>query len=93
VVGRVYYEQKNHTDIARKKVVYLLEYIRSRYNLKMEQPDKKFSDLLSAKSGIDKELIVDLVRQIAQVAKYNMVSERELIELNKNIESFYQKSR
>ncbi|KAA8481561.1 hypothetical protein BDE36_0743 [Arcticibacter tournemirensis] len=93
VVGRVYYEQKDHTDIAKKKVVYLLEFIRSRYHLKMEKPDKKFSDLLSAKSGIDNVLIVDLVRQMAQLARYNMVSERELIELNKNIESFYQKSR
>ncbi len=93
VVGRVYYEQRNHADIAQKKITYLLEYIRSKYNLKMERADKEFAELLLNKSGVDRELATGLVFRIAQLKLYANVSEQELIELNKDIESFYQKSR
>ncbi|PWG78281.1 DUF4350 domain-containing protein [Pararcticibacter amylolyticus] len=92
-VGRVYYEQKDHAGIARKKVTYLLEYIRTRYHLKMEKPDKEFAQRLAVKSGLNDGLITELMAQIAQIDRYPNVTAKELTDLNQNIEAFYKNSR
>lgn len=91
-VGRVYYDQRDHGDIARKKVRYLQEYVRARYNLKMEQADKAFTERLISRSGLPAELIFELMLQVGQVKKYPSVTQQQLIELNKAIEAFYKNS-
>ena len=93
VVGQVYYQQRDNSNIANKKVVYLLEEVRSRYNIKTQTLNSEFAELLIRKSGASRELIMDLLRQILQLRKFSHVSDQELIELNKNIELFHQQSR
>jgi len=93
VVGQVYYQQRNNTNIANKQASYLLEGIRSKYNLKTASLDNEFAEKLASKSGVKIELISALIGQINQLRKYSSVSDIELIELNKNIEQFHQQSR
>ncbi len=50
-------------------------------------------EILSNKSGVDKNLITDLINQIKQAQNDIKVSDRALIDLNKNIEQFYLQSR
>jgi len=93
VVGQVYYQQRNNSNIANKQVSYLLEGIRSKYNLKTGSLDNDFAEKLASKSGVKIEIISALIGQINQLRKYSSVSDTELIELNKNIEQFHQQSR
>lgn len=93
VVGQLYYQQRDNSNIANKKVVYLLEEIRSRYHIKTNEINAEFVELLIKKSGISKQLATDLLGQITQLRKYRHVSDKELIELNKNIELFHKQSR
>lgn len=92
IVGQVYYRQYDHADIARKKITYLLDYIRTHYNLKMDEPNADFARILAEKAGVDAVLVSGLVMQIARVYRYNIVSTSDLAELNKSIESFYKKT-
>jgi len=91
-VGRLYYRKRNHVNLADKKVSYFLEDIRSKYNLRTNTIDTEFAEMLVKKSGVSKMLALDLVRQIVQLRKYSNMSDQELIDLNKNIEAFYQQS-
>jgi len=89
VVGRVYYQQRNNRDIAEKKVSYLLEYIRNNYRLKTIELNRELIDSLIHVSGATAETIEALFTAIAYLKAGQMVSDADLIHLNKLIEQFY----
>ncbi len=88
VVGRVYYQKRDNRNIAEKKISYLLEYIRTKYRLKTVELDDSFKDSLSNLSEAA-PVIEALLTSIKQIKKGQMVSDQQLIELNKLIEQFY----
>ncbi|MBS1527746.1 MAG: DUF4350 domain-containing protein [Bacteroidetes bacterium] len=92
VVGQVYYEQRNNLNIAQKKILYLLEHIRTRYFLKTNPLDMEFIDRLSQKTGIDQAFITKLVNHINHVSVQAQISDHELILLNNLTEEFYTKA-
>ncbi len=89
VVGSVYYQQRDNTDIAEKKVTYLLEYIRSKYRLKTLELDQAFKDSLITIAGASADLVDELLQEISYLKAGNKVSDQQLIRLNKLIEEFY----
>lgn len=88
-VGRVYYQQRNNRDIAEKKVSYWLEYIRNKYRLRTLTLDEEFKEALISKTGANAETIESLLAEIKQLKAGQMVSDHDLIRLNKLIELFY----
>jgi hypothetical protein len=93
VVGQVYYEQRNNSDITHKKITYLLDYIRNTYNLKTNILNKEFTETLSHKAGIPSDLANELVMMFHYLHNHTKVSDADLIKLNQLIEEFYAKSR
>jgi len=93
VVGRVYYQQHNNRDIAEKKIIYWLEYIRNKYRIKTIVLDQEFSQALTSKSGANADLIDEILAQIRDIKTGQMVRDDQLIQLNKNIEEFYKQDR
>ncbi|TZF85663.1 DUF4350 domain-containing protein (plasmid) [Pedobacter sp. BS3] len=93
VVGQVYYQQRNNRNIAEKKIVYLLDHIRSAYHIKTNDINRQFAEQLMNKAAIDKELTDQLMMYISMVKSNTRISDRELIELNTCIENFYKHSR
>lgn len=93
VVGQVYYEKRNNTNIAHKKILYLLEHLRDEYQVKTNKLDNEFIERVTAKLNIDRQLAVDLVSFIKYINVQDHVSDRDIIELNNFIEEFYTKSR
>jgi hypothetical protein len=89
VVGQVYYEQRNNSNIAEKKVAYFLEHIRAAYNIRTNVFDNDFITLLSQKSGAQPDLVKKLTEQITHIRITSRISDNELIDLNQNIEQFY----
>jgi len=89
VVGQVYYEQRDNSNIAEKKVSYFLEYVRVTYGIRTNVFDNDFITLLSQKSGASPELIKQLTEQISHVRVTSRLSDGDLINLNHNIEQFY----
>ena len=89
VVGKVYYEQRNNRDIAEKKVVYLLEYIRTKYRLKTINLDEEFKAALVKISSATEDTVEELLSTISILKEGQMVRDDQLIRLNKIIEKFY----
>jgi hypothetical protein len=89
VVGQVYYQQRNNHNIAEKKITYLLEFIRSNYQLKTSILDGEFREMLINKSGIEPAIIDQVLMYIHNVRSGYKISDSELIGLNKLIEHFY----
>ncbi len=92
VVGHVYYEQRDNHNIAQKKMVYFLEFVRTQHYLKTNQLDDDFTHALAQKSGMELPLVQKLIWQFISIRNGQQVSDKELIELNRNIEQFYTQS-
>lgn len=92
VVGRVYYQQRNHRDIIEKKINYFLEYLRNKYRLKTTELDQEFVETLVKITGIDEDFISQLISYINAfntADKTTKITDQDLIEFNKLIEKFY----
>ncbi len=88
-IGNLYYETKDHNNLIDKKITYFLEYIRRVYFIDTQLLDEKFVKTLAQKSGKDKELISKLVNHIVHLRARTECTESNLINLNKQIEDFY----
>ena len=93
VVGQVYYEQRNNQNIAEKKILYFLEYLRTQFYLKTSPLDLEFMERLSQKTGIEYSFAKELVNHISYIAAQEKVTDNELIQLNQLIEQFYTQSK
>jgi hypothetical protein len=93
VVGQVYYERRDNSNIAHKKITYLLEHWRTKYYLKTSALNQEFVNTLAQKTGIDAAFAKELVNLINYIHVQPKVSDRELIELNHAIEKFYSQIR
>lgn len=88
-VGRLYFNQGDHSNLARKQVLYFLDSIRERMYMTVHDTSAdNFVRSLSMRSGVDEELTRRLVNTINQVRKGGPVNEQQLLELNRLIEQF-----
>ncbi|GAB3987392.1 hypothetical protein GCM10028807_07420 [Spirosoma daeguense] len=87
-VGRMYFHQGNHDNLARKKIHYFLADLRERYNLNTNVLDKEFTETLAHKSGVSLDEASDLIRLLRNAQKSISLSEFDLLTLNRAIEKF-----
>jgi len=88
VVSRLYYQKQDHHGIARKKIIFFLEQIRTQYHLPTNQLDEQFTETLSHKSGYPLEKTKYLIWKIRQVEKSGSITAEELLKLNDEMEKF-----
>lgn len=88
-VGKLYYRSNNHTDLARKKVTYFNEFIHNRYYITKDNDKEKEIRTLSMRSGVDEEMIRELMKITAGVSLKREISQQELIQIHRSIEEFY----
>ncbi len=90
--GRLYFQQKNHSNLAHKKILFFLEKIRTKYYMSTSALDDAFVETLSSKSGVPQEEIRTLILYFQKIRGNFQLNEFHLLELNKKIESFYTKA-
>lgn len=88
-IGRLYYNNKNHGNLAEKMIQHFLEFVRSNYHLNTNMLDAEFVRLLSAKSGIDIAKTDSLIYNIKMVHNNQPVDEAFLFALYTQIQEFY----
>jgi len=93
VVGGLYYEKRNSANIAQKKILYFLTWLRDEHQVKTNKLDDEFTEKIIAKFNIERSFARDFVRFINYLNVQDSVNDQELIELNKQIEKFYNQAR
>lgn len=93
VVGQVYYEQHDNHNIVNKKILYFLEHLYAKYNLRANQLDQLFIDNFAQKTATDHAFATELINYINYLNAAQRVTDTELIKLNQLIEQFYNQSR
>ncbi|RCH53727.1 DUF4350 domain-containing protein [Mucilaginibacter hurinus] len=89
VVGQVYYESHDNQNIAHKKILYFLTFLREQFSLQTNKLDDDFTNALAQKAGIEQADARELVDYMNYIAHQQRVSDYELMQLNKLIENFY----
>ncbi len=89
-IGRLYYEQKNNRIIAEKRILYLIDFIRMRFNISVSEFDDDVLKRLIEKTEIDRKIIEDLFASIRQALSNKEVNDETIMILNQRIENFYE---
>jgi len=93
VVGKVYYQQRDNRDIAGKKILYFLDFLRTNYRINTNGSHDDLLSALQLKSAATSETLNNLFASIALIRQYDHVSDKQLIELNEYMEEFYKQAR
>jgi hypothetical protein len=87
-ISQIYFQQKDHTQLSQKKINHFLEFVKQKYRL--HQTDQiKFIEQLSAKSGVDEEVITKIIIMAEKIKKNKTSTELQLIEISNLIDKFY----
>jgi hypothetical protein len=88
-IGRLYYEKRDHQNLAVKMVQHFTEYIRVRYQVQLDLMAPASVKHLSLRSGVDEEITGRIATFIRYVQDAPQLTEEQLEELYQLLESFY----
>ncbi|MDF9800604.1 hypothetical protein OKW21_005867 [Catalinimonas alkaloidigena] len=88
-VSNLFMQGSNHQEMARKKIIYLREYLLSRFRLEGEWQDQNFRERVAHKTAKDKGEVDKTFDFILTLQNKQQISSKELLVLNQNIDSFY----
>ncbi|MGB3467513.1 MAG: DUF4350 domain-containing protein [Cyclobacteriaceae bacterium] len=87
-VGQLYMKQGNHKDIALKRLIYLKDFLASRYFINVNYAEEEIEKVVH-KTGKDPMKVKELYSMISYIQRTERVSRDSLIEFNKKLEDFY----
>ena len=88
VVSSLYYKQRDHKNMACKRIACFLEEVRFVYHLRTEELDAAFAACLAERSGVNSEDVRELVDLMRMLQQAETVNERQLQRLEKQMELF-----
>lgn len=88
IIGDLYFQHKDYSNIIAKKITYFLESLRSKYYLNTNDITEDFIKKLALKSGNTFEKTQKLMHLTKHLKEKSVHSEADLLELNKQIEAF-----
>jgi hypothetical protein len=91
-IGRLYYDKGDHKNLCRKMSAYFLEHVRSKYKLPTGRLDEEFVKNLQFKTGVEETEVRRIVSFITYLDQIPAVSQKQLSDFHKQLESFYKKA-
>jgi hypothetical protein len=89
-IGRLYYDQNDHVNLAKKMSAYFLDHLRSQYKITTNALDDSFVTTVHAKTGYPVEEIKQITRFIRFTETAKFISDEQLSEFYQQLENFYQ---
>lgn len=94
-IGRLYHDKGDHKNLCHKMAAYFLEHVRNKYKLQTSVLDEDFVNKLRFKTGVDEYLlreIVFFIRDIDTLPGTAGVTDNELVNFHRKLETFYKKA-
>ncbi len=88
-IGRLYFMQSNHKQLALQKMRLLQVFIKEKYNMNTRELNDELADRLASRSGVATEHIQHIFQMHQNINSGNFVSENTLIDFHKALEKFY----
>jgi hypothetical protein len=88
-IGVLYFQKGQHKLIAIEMYILFLADLRSKYNILNTEEDSELINQISAKSGIEKEIISKLIKYFRKVRYSPIANSKDLINLHNAVEYYY----
>ena len=93
IVGNLYYQQKDYKNIAEKKISYFLDFVRNKYFIKTGNFDEETIRKISYKSSLSIGKLTAIFREIEKIKQSPKITEENLININYQLEKFYERTK
>lgn len=90
-LSELYRYNLDHTALTKYKINYFLEQLRIKFNITAKETETDFSDLLIAKSGVDKKLCQELATTVNNFRKREYLNKQDFLKIQSLIELFNRK--
>ena len=87
-VGRLYFQQGDHKNIAEKKILYFYEYLNSQFQVDALHRSHDFMERVAAGTGAPLELVRKFYNAADSIRKSDKISDDQLVGLNGIVEEF-----
>ncbi len=87
-VGKLYFRNGNHADLAHKLAVYFKEFLKEKYYLRVVDLSPDTIQSLAAKTGLPEVEVERVLKTIMVFEKRKIVSEPELMNFSRQIDDF-----
>jgi hypothetical protein len=91
-IGRLYYERRDHHNLAKKMAAFFTEHVRNHYKILQPTLDETALQELHAKSGYDYVELKKIAAFIEYLETYTFITEQELARFYQRLTLFYQKT-
>jgi hypothetical protein len=88
-IGNLYYVNAQHKNIAEKKILFFLDYVRTKFALSTTQLNENFLQSLVRKSGKPEDDVRKLIQKIINIRQNSEIAAIDLVELDEMMASFY----
>jgi hypothetical protein len=88
-IGWLYYQKSDHQQLAALAIKNLRMHVKEHYGLQWRNEDPYFVEQLSKRSGIEKEKVAQLAKDVKNIPQYSELVETELIKFHQRLEHFY----
>ncbi|PSR54277.1 DUF4350 domain-containing protein [Adhaeribacter arboris] len=89
VVGNLYFNNRNHKNIAEKKIRYFLEYLRLHFYESSPINDSEAQERIAARSGVAITEVNNLFYLLQKISNVPIITDEDLRQLNQQLEAFY----
>jgi hypothetical protein len=87
-VGRLYFQQGDHKNIAEKKILYFYEYLNSQFQVDALHRGHDFMERVAAVTGAPPELVRKFFNAADSIRMSERISDDQLVSLNGIVEEF-----
>ncbi|PPL00970.1 DUF4350 domain-containing protein [Parapedobacter indicus] len=92
VVSSVYYQRRDNLDLLTKEYRYFLEHVRTAYRVNTSNIDENFMQYLSMRSGVEKSILLNILRGMNDLQRYETIDDGTLLSHHRFLELFYQQA-
>ncbi len=89
-ISSVYFNSKNHKDIALKKHQHLKYFLFNKYFIKLPENKDVDYNIIAEKTGVHIDIVKKVLQTYTKINKLEKISQQELNNFNNSIEDFYE---
>lgn len=90
-IGRLYFLQNNHKQLALQKMKLWLNFVRTRYHLRGQEISEAFKQKIIAKSEVPEDLVTRIFQKHHEIVNAYGIFDNVLIDFHQLLEEFYSK--
>jgi hypothetical protein len=88
-IARLYFIKGDHRNVAKKRFLYFLDSLRSRYFIDVSMPESKLIEECSRKSGVPERTFASIFSMAKKLEKVEKITLEDLYQFNRQLEFFY----